>query len=56
VHPFYVLSESTSAVDNGSPQGGPNTYTTAISTNGAWVVGVSEDSNQRTHSVGEAVP
>jgi uncharacterized membrane protein len=55
-HPFYVLSGSTSAVDNGSPEGGPNTYTTAISTNGAWVVGVSEDSNQRTHVVGEAVP
>jgi hypothetical protein len=55
-HPFRVESGSTIAIDDGSPEGGPTTVTTALSTSGVYAVGTSEDATEHNHDVGETVP
>jgi hypothetical protein len=54
-HPFRVESGSTTVIDEGTPEGGPTTITTAISTSGGYAVGTSEDTTEHNHDVGEVV-
>jgi hypothetical protein len=55
-HPFHVVSGSTSAVDDGTPQGGPGTIITSISKGGIYKAAVSEDRSERTHTDMQTTP
>jgi hypothetical protein len=56
IHPFHVESGSTTAVDDGSPDGGPNTTLTAMSRGGLFVVAEATDATLLNHAFGLAVP
>ncbi|MBR0934492.1 hypothetical protein [Bradyrhizobium jicamae] len=49
VHPYHVPSGSTTAVDDGTPGGGPNTVATWISKGGLFEVVTSEDATGHWH-------
>jgi hypothetical protein len=55
-HPFHVVSGSTSAVDDGTPQGGPGTIITSISKGGLYKAAVSEDTSEHTHTDMQSTP
>ena len=55
-HPFHVDPPGLTAVDDGSPEGGPNAVVTGESRKGMQEVGVGESSTQAAQGLGQPVP
>jgi hypothetical protein len=51
IHSWHAESGSTTAVDDGSPEGGPNMIITSISKGGIYEAGVGEDTTEHTQDV-----
>jgi hypothetical protein len=56
IRPWHVESGSTTAVDDGSPGGGPNMIATSISKNGIYEAGAGEDTTEHTEDFAQPVP
>jgi hypothetical protein len=56
IRPWHVDSGGTTAVDDGSPEGGPNMIATSISKGGIYEAGVGEDTTEHTQNVAQPVP
>ncbi len=55
-HPFHVEPNSLAAVDDGSPEGGPNAAVTAYSPGGTMEAGQGENSNDAQQAIVQAIP
>jgi hypothetical protein len=56
IHPLHAESGSSVAVDDGSPESGPNMIATSISKTGAYEAGAGEDTTEHTHDVVQTTP
>jgi hypothetical protein len=55
-HPMHVESGSLTAVDDGSPEGGPSAVVTALSKSGSQEGGVGENSAEAAQAIYQSVP
>ncbi len=55
-HPMHVEPGSFTAVDDGSPEGGPNAAVTALSKSGTYEAGGGENSNEDAQGISQPTP
>ncbi|WP_323120692.1 hypothetical protein [Burkholderia alba] len=55
-HPMHVESGSSTVVDDGSPEGGPNAVVTALSKSGTKEAGVGESGAENAQAIYQSVP